>query len=152
MNYTPNYQLSQWEAGDPVLRADFNADNQKIEAAIKALEGAISGLSAQIPEIVTGTYTGDGAAERIIPLPFAPKAVYLCTESGITYFAYSGVGHYWGGLVLDNAPIAPNGLFVAEITGSGLKVFFSGSATGSLPFISSTNVNETNYHYIALSW
>lgn len=33
-NYTPNYQLSQWEAGDAVLREDFNADNRKIEKAL----------------------------------------------------------------------------------------------------------------------
>lgn len=34
-NYTPNYQLSQWEAADPVLREDFNADNLKIDAELK---------------------------------------------------------------------------------------------------------------------
>ena len=33
---TANYKLNQWEASDPVLRADFNADNAKIDAAIKA--------------------------------------------------------------------------------------------------------------------
>ena len=38
MNHTPNYSLSQWEAEDKVLRTDFNADNAKIDAAIKAVD------------------------------------------------------------------------------------------------------------------
>ena len=33
-NYTSSYQLCQWEAGDKVLRTDFNEDNQKIDAAL----------------------------------------------------------------------------------------------------------------------
>lgn len=33
-NFTENYHLSQWEATDPVLREDFNADNLKIEEAL----------------------------------------------------------------------------------------------------------------------
>ena len=37
MNATPNYQLNQWEAEDRVLRTDFNADNAKIDAALKAI-------------------------------------------------------------------------------------------------------------------
>ena len=31
---TTNYNLSQWEADDKVLRADFNADNLKLDAAL----------------------------------------------------------------------------------------------------------------------
>lgn len=33
-NHTRNYALSQWEASDQVVRADFNADNAKLEAAL----------------------------------------------------------------------------------------------------------------------
>ena len=35
-NQTSNFQLSQWDANDEVLRADFNADNAKIDAALAA--------------------------------------------------------------------------------------------------------------------
>lgn len=34
-NFTENYHLSQWEATDPVLREDFNADNLKIDEALR---------------------------------------------------------------------------------------------------------------------
>ena len=37
-NYTEKYKLCQWEATDQVLRTDFNEDNAKLEAALKALE------------------------------------------------------------------------------------------------------------------
>ncbi len=37
-SYTPNYQLNQWAAGDQVLREDFNADNEKVDAAIRAVD------------------------------------------------------------------------------------------------------------------
>ena len=40
-NYTTNYQLNQWEPTDQVLRTDFNADNAKIDAALKGLRDII---------------------------------------------------------------------------------------------------------------
>jgi len=39
---TPNYQLSQWLATDPVRMSDFNADNAIIDAALKAEADAIA--------------------------------------------------------------------------------------------------------------
>ena len=38
MLQTTNYQLNQWEADDRILRTDFNADNSKIDTALKAIE------------------------------------------------------------------------------------------------------------------
>ena len=34
---TPNLQLNQWAATDPVVRTDFNADNAKLDAAVGAV-------------------------------------------------------------------------------------------------------------------
>lgn len=69
MNYTENYQLTQWEPSDRVLREDFNRDNATIDAALKAAHESI--------RIVHGTFTGDGTAERVIALEFAPKLMLL---------------------------------------------------------------------------
>lgn len=44
-NHTPNYNLSQWEATDKVLRVDFNGDNAKIDAALSGLDMSLSALS-----------------------------------------------------------------------------------------------------------
>ena len=43
-NYTTNYQLNQWEAGDQVLRTEFNQDNQKIDGALKSNAEAIAAV------------------------------------------------------------------------------------------------------------
>ena len=40
-NQTQNYGLNQWEATDQVLRTEFNADNQKIDAALFSRLGPI---------------------------------------------------------------------------------------------------------------
>ena len=37
----PYYGLSQWEAADQVLPTEFNADNQKIDGALKAMRDLI---------------------------------------------------------------------------------------------------------------
>ena len=81
MEKTRNYQLNQWAAGDKVQRVDFNADNAKIDAAIKAVDAkadtraaqtALDALAATVSghtsalagkgncQIAAGTYTGTG--------------------------------------------------------------------------------------------
>ena len=40
-NQTTNYQLNQWEPTDQVLRTDFNADNAKLDAALKTSRNGI---------------------------------------------------------------------------------------------------------------
>ena len=52
LKYTKNYQLNQWDAADRVLRTDFNADNQKLDAAIaeaKATCPYVHLLTASLP-------------------------------------------------------------------------------------------------------
>ena len=45
-NHTINYALNQWEGTDKVLRTEFNADNAKIDAALKANADAIAAEAA----------------------------------------------------------------------------------------------------------
>ena len=68
-NYTTNYQLNQWEATDQVLRTDFNADNAKIDAALKGLAEKDTALEAMVSAATAAagncnmeliTYTGTG--------------------------------------------------------------------------------------------
>ena len=40
-NYTEHYDLCQWEATDAVQRVEFNADNAKVDAALKALSDQV---------------------------------------------------------------------------------------------------------------
>ena len=52
-NHTTNYALNQWEGTDKVLRTEFNADNAKIDAALKANADAIAAEAAAREAAVT---------------------------------------------------------------------------------------------------
>ena len=45
MNQTANYQLSQWDPTDRILMEDFNSDNSKIDAVLKAQADMLEDLS-----------------------------------------------------------------------------------------------------------
>ena len=64
-NYTSNYNLCQWEPSDKVLRAEFNADNAKIDAALasKADRSTVSGKASQAAlDALSATVAGHTAA------------------------------------------------------------------------------------------
>ena len=81
-NHTPNFNLCQWEADDKVLRSDFNADNQKIDAALAAA-----------PKITLGTYTGDGnygsQSAKTLTFSFQPKLLCLAEKSAMFGSCYA---------------------------------------------------------------
>ena len=135
MQKTTNYNLNQWEAGDRVTRADFNADNAAVDAALKAVADA---ASAGGLKLVTGTYTGDGAASQTIALGIAPKAAYVCAHNGAA-FAYTNAPNFMGGLALPGHPVRNGSTPVAEISGESLIVY-----------LSHTNTAGTEYYYIAV--
>ena len=69
-NHTANFGLNQWAATDPVLREDFNEDNQKIEEAMAGFGNC---------RIVTGSYAGTGTYGVNSPnhLSFEHKPVFM---------------------------------------------------------------------------
>lgn len=101
-NKTENYQLNQWVGADRILMDDFNADNAKIDAALKGLADGKADESVMTRElghggvncrVVCGSYVGDGNGGRgssgtptkpptsISNLPFYPVLV-IVTEAG----------------------------------------------------------------------
>ena len=166
-NKTTHYQLNQWEPEDKVLRTEFNQDNQKIDQALhgKADQEALTALqglvaqkadSADLEElrgssvqIAAGAYTGDGAASRLISLPFTPKAVYLCDKQGRTYASGSNLStYYYGGLaVAGQGTVAPNGSPLLTIEEGGFRVYVGNA--GNSNYICS-NSDGTAFHYLAL--
>ena len=72
MEHTQNYQLSQWSRTDRVLMEDFNADNAKLDAALKAEADARTALAAEVAKcgnvtMSISTYTGTGTAGESHP-------------------------------------------------------------------------------------
>ena len=93
MQHTQNYQLSRWEKDDRIMMEDFNADNEKIDAALKAKAdaedltalgesvNAALGSGGQNCRAVTGSYTGTGtygeANKLTIQTPFKPLMLFV---------------------------------------------------------------------------
>ena len=96
MNKTPNYNLNQWEPEDRVLRADFNADNAKLDAAIRAVNDkadALSGSKADQSALEAEVQTRE-AADRAIHATLSAHAQSM-TKLGncqIYVIPYTGGG------------------------------------------------------------
>ena len=59
---TVHYSLNQWQAGDQVLRAEFNQDNQKVDGALAGLAGQVS---AKAEQSALEALRAETAAERL---------------------------------------------------------------------------------------
>ena len=105
-NYTPNFNLCQWEAEDQVLRTDFNTDNARIDAALAAkadksalnsLQGTVNSQGAALSlrncRFVTGTYTGSGKYGSSNPtaLAFPYKPVFLHVGAKDYFLSFTAV-------------------------------------------------------------
>ena len=152
-NQTSNFQLSQWEANDEVLRADFNGDNLKIDTALTAMKAVtdVSFTPDRLPFAV-GTYTGDGTTRRVISLGFTPRAVLVVMQNS-RMSAGSG-GTYYGGLAVtghhasasaEGASVWIDAQTIVAIVEGGFQV---GSHTNG-PTVSSNAANSI-YYYVAL--
>jgi len=113
-NQTENYSLNQWELSDSVVMADFNADNQKVDAALaelnkridaavadatqkvnaaadtaaKNLHAAIAAITTTMPHVQTGSYVGTGtygeAHPNTLTFDFNPRILIFVDTSNDT--------------------------------------------------------------------
>ena len=89
MTKTTNYQLNQWAKSDRILMDDFNADNQKIDAA----------LAARNCRFYTTSYTGDGELTKTWTFPAKPILIVLtCPTQWLLAVINAREGHGWGQL------------------------------------------------------
>ena len=145
-NKTSNLNLNSWEASDPVKRTEFNENFTALDAAWGDLETAKAG-------IVVGTYTGDGAASRTIPLGFTPKAVYVSRSDGATLNVGSSF-MVLGGLALPDHPVynidgnSPGSC--VEIVDNGFRVVLGNYHSSHGRYLNATNLSNAVYHYLAV--
>ena len=117
LKQTTNYQLNQWDPEDRILRTDFNSDNAKVDAALKANADAISSESSTRASAVSSlntqisqrnckaeirTYTGNGGSgsSKACSQTFSkkPMAIFItgngylgiCLRSGNTMWILYG--------------------------------------------------------------
>lgn len=135
-NSTANYGLCQWEENDAVRRIDFNEDNAKIDAALKAAAdaraaeasaraAAVAALNAAVArrgncQIQTSAYTGDGSTTKELSFGAVPKLVIIIGLQAVAFFTEnSNVSFY----ISSNGAAAAN----LRVTWSGSKISFTGN-------------------------
>ena len=163
-NHTPNYHLSQWEPEDKVVRTDFNADNARIDAAIKAeADARVSAVSA-LSQTVAGhtatlnkkgncrieirSYTGTGqngdGAYVSIPFPAKPVAfIIIGPRCTLTVDCTSGRNAF-AGYVYHSG-------YGSSFNGSATTITWSGNTARLEIFqgIQDLNLSDTTYSVIA---
>lgn len=103
-NFTENYQLSQWVKSDQVLMEDFNTDNAKLDAALKAEADARAAETAALTAALTGkgncrievqTYIGTatayGTAKRLT-FSARPAFVFIMGQRDVRWL--NGLSDY----------------------------------------------------------
>ena len=173
-NHTEHFSLNQWLPDDQVKRTDFNEDNAKIDAALNDLSGglaekagqaaldalaaevakkattaALEAVRAAVPKIAVGTYTGDGSAARVIPLPFTPKAVFVITQQSRLFIRESAFYYTYGGLAVTGSPVwdCRDQPTVSVVSG-GFQVEYRSLDDGRDNTLS--NAEDVIYNYLAI--
>ena len=141
MTKTTNYQLNQWAKPDRLRMDDFNADTQKIDAALAAKS-----------RVACGVYTGDGTASRTIDLDFTPKAVLVLSAKYL--LASTDNTTRYGGLALTGHPVYAcddTRLPVVSVTENGFIVTKESITYFSKNYAANSNTNGDNYLYLAIA-
>ena len=156
---TTNLQLHRWDAADSFLRTEFNENFTSIDTALaaeisraksvagnKASTASLLNLRSDLnAKIVVGAYTGDGTVDRIISLGFTPQALILCRRDGAMYTSYA----CFGGIAFQGHPgCVMYGASAFEIVNGGFRVTHATASPSTFSF--QTNVNNTEYYYIAV--
>lgn len=142
-NSTPNFGLNQWQADDPVLREDFNADNQKLEHALSMLGNC---------RIFSGTYTGTGTFGENAPchleLGFKPLLLFVNTSKN---YVDNGHAVWFHPMATCYHPTNENIKFQLTWEDTGVSWYISCSSS----YLTATNqFNEegTEYTFLALGY
>ena len=156
-NYTTNYNLCQWQPTDQVQRADFNADNLKIDTALADLEASkadqadldtlnstVQQLQLDVTKIVFGSYSGNGAASRTITLGFTPKALLVIPRTG--QISINSIHpELYGGLSYTGHDASCSAGTLLSIVENGFTVYYNRTET----YFIHSNSSGMVYYYIA---
>ena len=96
MTKTTNYQLNQWVKSDRIMMDDFNADNTKIDAALKANADTAAAASAAVAlcgncKIYCTSFVGTGtAAAPTMTFPHKPLIIFVSGRDALNLIAWRG--------------------------------------------------------------
>ena len=146
-NQTSNYGLNQWEATDQVLRTDFNADNAKIDAALKGLADKDTALEAMVSaatgaagncemEFFTYNGSGDYGEENKTVINFSVRPEFFIVSG----YRYALIGQ--GG--------RSDTVMVNGYSGDDIKVSWSGAKMSFYAGNADAQLNRSGKTYLVL--
>ena len=132
--YTANYGLCQWQPGDKFLREEFNGDNEKLDAALKASEekAAAAAQSAQ--------QTADRALSGLEAADYNIYNLLLQNEYEGKYTGYKKALIYDGFLNGDGVSATSGGLLLGE---KGPTLCRTGQSSIDLGYGSTSNQSSS---------
>ena len=82
MQKTANYQLNQWVKSDRIQMEDFNSDNAKIDAALKATADAAAAAQSAAAQcgncfVTHGNYMGNNQLSKTLTFSHPPVLVVI---------------------------------------------------------------------------
>ena len=165
MTKTTNYQLNQWAKSDRIMMDDFNADNAKIDAALKGQAEALAAETAAREELAAavaacgnckiayGTYTGNGNYgsdhPNCLTFPFEPKLVIVQNKSVASAQISGSNSMSWGMMTA----IRPLNGFILDGVSWTLRLTWSGNSLSWYNTINAElqmNESDNTYLYLAL--
>ena len=121
------------KADSSSVNSRFSTLETELDSRFTAVDSSIRTLEAR-PEAVVGTYTGDGAENRVISLGVTPKLVLVEFPDGTR--------NRRGGMAIAGAPMIYSGDIGIEIVDGGFRV--------TIVNYVEMNVLDAKYYYLAL--
>jgi hypothetical protein len=142
-------QNKHWHAGNDGAGSTMDADT------VDGKHASDFALASSAAKVATGTYTGDGTANRVISIGFTPILVMVKTTkatSGVYGYEFF---HRKGSLPLIETIATSDGATSTNVTsqyvtGNWQGIVTNGFKTGSSTSNSWTNVNGDPFEWIAL--
>ena len=133
-----------------MLREDFNGDNIKLDAALRAIETRLAALEGSAyttarPQVAAGAYVGNGSYSQLIQTGFRPKAVMVIPSTLQLIYNLNNIQHTYGGYAADGIQLVtyPSPVTIAN---TGFQVYSTVSGKVSLE----SNTASMKYFYIAV--
>lgn len=142
MEQTTNYGLSQWAQTDRIQMEDFNSDNAKIDAALKASADAVASHTAAIAKlgncaVYYETYKGNGELSMTRTFPGKPMLIAIGSSGGYQITACRGMNAA--------TPHHSNGMVSATLTWGNNSITWSADSVST-----AMNSGTSTYGLVAL--
>lgn len=148
---TENFDLNQWERSDQVLMEDFNADNAKIDEALKAAADERAELAARIEEKADQTALAAETEDRTTALNAVNTTLGKKGNCQIAKSSYKGNGKF-GHNTPNKLTFSKVPMFVLVLGLGGYASFFAPElATGTYP-VPASSLIDASWSGAALSW